>query len=314
MLKSVCFAGFILVSLNYFCLAQTSDDTFRPGGQRAPTVRELQEIDFANRRRALESLNSLPRERVTKRTKPLTKAERKRIEELKTPSAIDLELYKDFLRQPKTGIFRIFPNFDCESNNLVKIGNECEKFVSGLWSYSFSEKTYGLSSGFYDLRFDDNIFVGGGFLNQGVLVSVGDLSLDSITNENESVKFLNEYNPETDYKKAVEQSAKIKKGISFENKNYSKTVRAMENNTYILRSISYRYKDLNKKRSLQLHNLTDEDRRFLFINEFKRRDLIVAFRVIRKSDDGGLTIIWKELKSEKSPILVYQPDDKLSEI
>jgi hypothetical protein len=33
--------------------------------------------------------------------------------------------------------------------------------------------------------------------------------------------------------------------------------------------------------------------------------------VIRKADDGGITIVWKRLSKEESPKITYKEDEKL---
>ena len=42
----------------------------------------------------------------------------------------------------------------------------------------------------------------------------------------------------------------------------------------------------------------------------KRVDTILAFRITRKESDGNITILWKELKEQKAPKIIFPKDEK----
>ncbi|MEP6903577.1 MAG: hypothetical protein ABJA66_17775 [Actinomycetota bacterium] len=41
-----------------------------------------------------------------------------------------------------------------------------------------------------------------------------------------------------------------------------------------------------------------------------RIDLTLAFRVIRKEPDGGITLLWKEIERQKSPPIKFPKREK----
>jgi hypothetical protein len=45
----------------------------------------------------------------------------------------------------------------------------------------------------------------------------------------------------------------------------------------------------------------------------KRRDVTVAFRVIRVHDDGSVTIAWRRLADKKSPSIKPTKEDRMRE-
>ncbi len=90
--------------------------------------------------------------------KPLTKKEKARISKILTPNAEDLVKYKDFLQQKNTGLFRLFPDIGCESENIIRTDGDCENFVSGSWAYSFRLKNH-VKADFSDIRFSEKYLI-----------------------------------------------------------------------------------------------------------------------------------------------------------
>ena len=60
--------------------------------------------------------------------------------------------------------------------------------------------------------------------------------------------------------------------------------------------------------------IMESDLKFLMLEGDKRKDLILAFRVIRKTPNGSVTILWKELQQNKAPEIVFQKEEKLMDI
>lgn len=225
-------------------LAQSTgnSDTFRPGGPGTPTVREIQERDFENRRRALEQLKQMKPEPRVEKTKELTKEEKKRFKEVITPDEEDLIKYENFLKQSKTGIFRLLPDFDCEPKNLIRVDGDCANFVPGTWAYSFRQKDYS-NADFHDINFKDNFLISNGFLTQGILVSLGDVPLENVSLTSDGMKYLIDFQPETTRQTALEQSKQIRNSIKSDNYIYSNKAKVEANMTYAMRLVAYRYKD-----------------------------------------------------------------------
>jgi hypothetical protein len=77
---------------------------------------------------------------------------------------------------------------------------------------------------------------------------------------------------------------------------YKKTAPVVENATYALRVIAYKGNILRTYRGFVFDMLAGD----------KRIDLTLAFRVVRKDDDGGVTIIWRELARRESPRIKFE--------
>lgn len=221
------------------------------------------------------------------------------------PDSQDLEKYSTFVKSKKAGIFKLFPDFDCDSRNAVNVGNNCLNNIPFSWSYSFLRKDYG-DGDFFDLRFKNERIVVDGFLTQNILTALGDIPLEEVSLQTKGVKFLTEYKPKNIDRDLQKQFWQLANRISADGFNYGKVVTPKENITYLIRIIAYRisYADIaaiekNGARS-------DYEKRLLFISyDRSRRDKIIAFRVIKKNLDGSLTILWNELADKKSPALEF---------
>lgn len=308
-------AGFFLIFLFgtqvVFGQSTGSSDSSRPGGPGTPTMREIRDRDFETRRGSLELLNAMKRERPAEKVRKLTKEDRQNFKTVTTPTEEDLTKYRDFLKKPKTGILRLLPFFECETKNVVRVDGNCANIVLGTWSYSFREKDYS-NADHHDLVFDKDFLLTKSLLTQGILVALGDVALENVSLESDGLTYLTDFQPDTTRKGATAQYKQLKNGIVSDGFSYSNKVKAEENTTYALRVAAYRYKD--KLTARFFGEITQNDKKFLFLQYDNRKDLIVAFRIIRKSEDGGITIVWKQLQEQKSPTLVFQENEVLADI
>lgn len=293
-------------------------DTRRMSPEQAEYVRSQEQRQGENQQHA--DMLELERDRIASilppRTKsdgkPYTKKELNEMKALLEPSPGDFDKYKDFLQQPKTGLLRLFSDFDCETKNIIRADGNCENFIPGSWSYSFRLKNY-VQASFSDIRFKDKYIISDGFLTQGIMVQFGDIPLANISLQSSGMKFLTDFKPATDPDEARKQYAQIAKVVTSNSYIYSKKIKVVENATYAMRMIAYR---VNIKNRLRVpYGVNYEQDKFLLLNDTdKRIDLTLVFRIVRKSDDGGITVLWKELERKNAPQIVFEKGVKLSDI
>ena len=92
---------------------------------------------------------------------------------------------------------------------------------------------------------------------------------------------------------AVEAGRELQSAVEKDGYYYAKELRAVEQMTYVIRSVAYRG-NVYRLVGGFVYDELDFD---------KRLDITVAFRIIRKHDDGSITIIWKEIARKPSPVL-----------
>jgi hypothetical protein len=211
------------------------------------------------------------------------------------PSEEDIAKYSGFLKQSRTGIFRLLNDVGCDSNvYVIHVDDNCKSAIPGSSFYSFREKEY-TTAYLADIRFKDGLFITDGLLSQNILVRLGNVPLENLSTATEGMKFLTDFVPETLNTAATKQYIEIVKGIRADRHEYRKVLPASENMTYAMRIIAYRGSFYRSFRGW-IFDLISGDDRF---------DLIVGFKVVRKETDGSVTILWKELERKKSPKLKY---------
>jgi hypothetical protein len=264
-----------------------------------------------NEMRALEDANRQP-------IHPLfygrsSNEEIKKIKIALAPPAQELDKYKDFLRQPKTGIFRLKPNYGCNQKYLVRVDGDCQNSLLIGEFYSFRRKDYSVED-FFDLTFKNGKLTVGGFLAQGILVSLGDVSLETVSLDSGGVKFLTDFKPETESPEVKKQFKEISQGIDFNGFHYRKSLNAMVNTAYAFRVIAYRIENKIGFRGFKSLDKTPNDERFSRLLSDKRIDLTLAFKIVRKDSDESLIVLWKELNKQKAPKIVFGKGERLIDI
>ena len=231
---------------------------------------------------------------------PLRKKPTKEQKKLLEPRSEDLFAHARLLEQENTGIFRLLPDLGCEDNSLIiKADETCLNAVPESSFYSFREKEY-VPEILADIRLKNNHLISNGILSQGIIVPLGDVALENVGVNSDGMKFLNDYVPQTINKEAQKQHLQMAHGVKSGKYIYRKIAPAMENMTYALRTIAYKGSIYRSFRGFRF-NLLEGD---------KRIDLTLAFRIIRREEDGALTVIWKELERREAPRIKFQKRKK----
>lgn len=208
------------------------------------------------------------------------------------PERQDQERYADFLKNKKTGLVKLIADKECSSGaKVVSSSEHCIKYkMPGAGAvYSFRIGNYHHKD-LGDLNFADGSFKTPGLLKQGILIALGDVPLKEVKLGSDDLKTLVEFQPTDDFTKAGQFATLLEKGIQGEKFVYKSDAPVMENTTYALRSIAYRGEVMRSIESVD-YNLFEFD---------DRRDVIIAFRVVRYVPGESVTIVWKELSSNRS--------------
>jgi hypothetical protein len=186
---------------------------------------------------------------------------------LLAPSEDDRKAYAEFLASPGTGLVRLLPR--------EKWGNKLSVSGGGAY-YSFERLTHDYNYG-SDLQLEQNqLSVGFAGADFGFMLNLGDVPLENVSAETEAVQFMASFKTPS-----VEAEARASyrqfgfgDGHAAGQWTYRSRLPAVAGNTYVLRSINY-----------------------------DRSDLLVAFRVARKDDDGSVVLLWKLLEKYPKPLL-----------
>lgn len=122
-----------------------------------------------------------------------------------------------------------------------------------------------------------DLYVGFYGPNYGFFHDLGAVSLEGVSLEAGTPKFLIDHTPPTLYDEVLVEAKKAYKDGAF-----TRRIKAVSGHVYLLRAIS--------------------------VNE---ADILVAFRVEQIGDDGSATIRWKRIKDLGTPKMLYQSDESL---
>lgn len=205
------------------------------------------------------------------RAETLKQIEAKRAElatlekEFLAPSTEDRALYAEFLSRPDTGLIRLLPreSFDREDKMTIRGGG-------AYYSFALLTHAYGRGS---DIELQQNhLSVGFAGFDYGLLVNAGQGPLDEVTFDHPSVRVLANYQIGGTEAEARSEHRRIGAGAQLDGIDIRSRLPVEVNANYVLRSINY-----------------------------PQSDVLVALKVIRKDEDGSVTILWKLLKRFPKP-------------
>lgn len=221
----------------------------------------------------------------------------------------DHSRYVEFLKADKTGMFKLFPDYDCVTKNVIRTDGDCKDFVMASSSFSFRTHTYSHPY-YHDLGFNHGEILSDAFFAQGIFVSLGDVPIEELTLGHDGLKFLFDLQTASDLAGARRTAAGLKGGIESAGFTYSGRVTPAENTTYALRSIAY---DVDNSLPTISEKTSASELRFHTLSIDKRADVIIVFRIVRKGGDGSLTVVWKELDRREAPKIKFQKSEKFAD-
>jgi len=179
------------------------------------------------------------------------------------PSAEDEAAFPNFVGQPNRGLVRLLPRekYDQTIQMPLKGGGAFYSFAklsheAGPWS---------------DIKLQDGkMYAGVNDLTLGLMTELHDVSLENVSLENPTVKFIMLLPLAAKYPEYKDQVVKYRSGFEADGKIYQSALPALLDHTYLLRSTIY-----------------------------DRADSVIALRVIRIDSDGSVTLLWKLLNRVK---------------
>jgi hypothetical protein len=189
------------------------------------------------------------------------------------PSEEDRQQCAELLRKPDTGVIRLLPREQFDSD-VQKKSPKILSIRGGGAYYSFVRLTheYGWGS---DISLEmGHLSVGFAGADYGMLVNIGDVDLETLSIDSPDAAALARYQAVSTEPAARVEQRRVATGTVVEGLNVKNRVFLEVKATYLVRSIS-----------------------------FDRSDTLVGFKVLRKDSDGSVIIAWKLLHSYPTPYL-----------
>lgn len=201
----------------------------------------------------------------------------------------DVNNFHEFLETLNTGIVRLHDLLNCQRSK-----KKCAEGLSGQGSsYSFRDNVY-VEKSFSDILFENSSFHIQGLNTLGFLVDLSNHPLETLVLESDGIREMAEFEPSNQLAEVEKHLSIARNGFQVGNYIYKTSLPLKENTSYAFRSIVYRVvgKASNAEKA---ENEKPEGSR--------RRDIILIFRLIRKHDDGSISLLWKQLQDKESPTI-----------
>jgi hypothetical protein len=201
----------------------------------------------------------------------------------------------------------LFPGYECESKYVVPADGACVKVLPNISSLIF--RSGGISG---DLVFTNGNLVTDGFFALSIMTSLGNIPIEEVSLSTAGMKFITEFVPETDLDAVRQRYAEFARGVTASDRIYTNRLPARAETTYAIRIIAYKNgNNINKRWYLYRANIpfSGPGRQSVRaqMEKDERIDITIGLRVVRKDDDGSITLIWRELERKKAPKIVV-PD------
>jgi len=293
----------IFLSIILLGLVAVSYSQVRGRPEPTPISRTQKAINRANdlnrRSEQLRNTEKFPvrtneeRRIYQQKIKPLYRKATKDERRFMYPSDNDLANYSGYLKSKRKGIIKLVADVGCAKNSKIVVASpKCEGYtMPGAGSaYSFRFGSYRIHH-LSDINLKNNTFQALGVLTHGILVNLGDVPIEGVNLKSNGMKYVTKFKPVRNMAGAAKFANKLTKGVKEGGFLYASVLPVKPNSTYVLRSVAYR-------------GIVERKIGGILFNEFdfdKRKDMIIAFRVVSFSPDKDATIVWKRLKSKGSP-------------
>lgn len=271
----------VIWALAAFTVIAASDSTGQTTDESKPKRKTLEELDRSVGVGGLrDGWNPTLAER---KLKPQEQA-------LLAPAVEEAQKHADFLKQPKTGLFKLL-NMDRVVTAPDQLGTQplYKRYRGGGSYYSFVKRRHDIDD-WVQIKQQKHAFYAGtaevdwwvsseeavSFKRSKVygqslslFLLLGDVSLDAVTMQRDEVRELAALAMPTERKSFKRKVELSEAGFKAGNHTVSACVPIKPNTTYLLRSVL-----------------------------FKKVDMLIAFRVVREDADGTLHILWKEIGRE----------------
>jgi len=216
------------------------------------------------------------------------------------PASEDEAAYSAFLGAGNSGLFRLLPKGKYEFSSTVAADRDPSTILPVLGGgayYSFIQRTHKFGP-WSDIRLEsDRLFAAPTSKAVGIITTLGDVPLESVTADMPGVRFLVSLVPPKSYSGLAELHRIVSQGLESGGFVFGASAAALPNATYALRSISYR------KDGYLVYPNEPYTRLNVSRIGYDGSDVVVALRVLRRNEDGSLDILWKRLLKSPSPKL-----------
>lgn len=209
--------------------------------------------------------------------------------------------YLELSKSSNSKLITLLPERECSATLDVKkkiddIIRECPfYFLPGQARYYSFRQNDHAERKYADIGFTGDWVFSFGVFNQGIFVDLGDAAIERIGPDSLEMKGLRSVRPASDLETADREFKKFEDGVVIEEKVYRNTAKLDVGKTYGFRVIAY------KTNFKEVYSTENGKVTVPLLRNDKRDDLIGVFRIIDRSANGTLVILWRELGRTSAP-------------
>lgn len=214
---------------------------------------------------------------------------------LLAPAREDLATFNGYLDKEDSGLIKLIADRGCDVSQEVVVSDpHCEKYkMPGAGaSYSFRKRMYRVKR-LADISFTGKEFDTRGLWKHGILISLGNMPIEDLSKKSSELETLTGFNTKMNQEQAGKLAGHLAKGIEGGGLVYRDRHPVMLDTTYVIRSVAYPGRHWESLNDVEYDEFEFDS----------RRDILVAFRVVRFEPGESVTILWRKLDDKKAPKL-----------
>jgi hypothetical protein len=216
------------------------------------------------------------------------------------------KIYAQFLQLPNSGIFRVLPS-SAYIRQPNTIENRLQASVKERYPFpSIAKSQTGFNHSLALVMEENNFQLVQSGLDYGFIVDVGDIPLAQLDQQLVTIaaptrEFLLNYQPPRQLAALQEDRRRF---ITGKNQNWQQTqvflahAPAEINRTYIVRSLQFQLPPALSDRVPISRSHSRSRQQF---SQIPSSDILIAFRAVRRRNDGSYTILWRTLNQFSAP-------------
>jgi hypothetical protein len=213
------------------------------------------------------------------------------------PEKAVAEKHARLLKMLDARLVRLHPDFKCESKFTLSVEEDCAGRVIGASRYE-------------GLHYNEGGLYGDSFFTIFMFADAGEVDFQSVDLTNEKVKTFIEIAAPTTFDGAHSLHRKLAgNGIAFGDLRVANRTSVTEGKTFIVRMIAYKAAYTPAGGYWLPSRRPSPPLEFLTVNRSGRRDSIFAAKVVKRSDDGIIHLLWRPISRKKPPSIRFEKDE-----
>jgi hypothetical protein len=277
----------LIVSFHQVSLGQTRDPASTPTPRPLPNFQTI--IQDARRDQVRPGE---PRARRARNDR--AEAYRRAKAEMEPEEGVAAE-FSGLRKSLEAELVRLHPDFDCEAKFELSVVGNCAGRVLG-------------ASKFEALHYNHDKLAGDAFFSIVMIADLGQVGFERVDAGNDLVRLLTEMELPTDLSATKTLYEKLSStGFTSGGLHLTNKIEALEGKTFVVRIVQYKAAGLDTW--WQGPGRLSVPFEFYALDRPGRHDKTYSAKVVRRSDDGVIHLLWREISKKKPPKIRFAKDE-----